>query len=174
MSLHSPTATQIAFVDLERELAVTRNVLERLPEEHYGWKPHEKSMTLGRLASHVADLPGWIRVTIAQDELDFATSPPPPPPAANRDELLARFDKNAVAVREAVARFDPANFSRDWTLRNGEQVLTARPNDYVYRVWCMNHMIHHRAQLCLYLRLLNIPVPTVYFNTADDPAWVFA
>lgn len=166
--------SRVAFVDLERELSVTRTVLERLPEEHYGWKPHEKSMTLGRLASHVADLPGWMLVTLTHDELDFAASPPPPPPSSTRDDLLARFDKNVAAVRDAVARFEPATFNREWTLRNGQQVLTTRPKDYVYRVWCINHLIHHRAQLCLYLRLLNVAVPTVYFNTADDPSWVFA
>jgi uncharacterized damage-inducible protein DinB len=66
-----------------------------------------------------------------------------------------------------------ANFNRPWTMRNGQQVMVTRPRATVYRVWCMNHMIHHRAQLCLYLRLLNVPVPTVYFNTADDPTWVF-
>jgi uncharacterized damage-inducible protein DinB len=164
----------LAFLDLERELSVTRTVLERLPESHFDYKPHEKSMTLGRLASHVADLPGWMLVTIGQNELDFATSPPPPPPATNRDNLLERFDKNVAAVHEAVARFDPAALGNDWTLRNGPQVMTTRPRDYVYRIWCMNHLIHHRAQLCLYLRLLNVPVPTVYFNTADDPTWVFA
>jgi uncharacterized damage-inducible protein DinB len=174
MTSESSSKNHVAFVDLERELGVTRTLLERLPEEHYGWKPHEKSMTLGRLASHVADLPGWMRVTIAEDELDFATSPRPPQPPTTREELLARFDKNAAAAREAVARFDPASLRREWTLRNGQQVLTTRPKDYVYRVWCMNHLIHHRAQLCLYLRLLNVPVPTVYFNTADDPSWVFA
>ena len=88
-------------------------------------------------------------------------------------ELLGRFDRNVVALREAVARFDMANFNRPWTMRNGQQVMVTRPRATVYRVWCMNHMIHHRAQLCLYLRLLNVPVPTVYFNTADDPTWVF-
>jgi uncharacterized damage-inducible protein DinB len=169
----TPSLKEIAFGDLERELAVTRSVLERLPAAHYGWKPHEKSMTLARLALHVADMPDWMRATIARDELDAASAPRPPAELKDSAELLGRFDRNVEALREAVARFDMANFNRPWSMRNGEQVMVTRPRATVYRVWCMNHMIHHRAQLCLYLRLLNVPVPTVYFNTADDPTWVF-
>lgn len=165
---------QIVFADLERELAVTRTVLERLPQERFEWKPHEKSMTLGRLASHVADLPGWVRATIDQDELDVATAPRPPADARNSEELLDRFDRNVAGVRDAVGRFDVANLDRPWTLRNGQQVMVTRPRLTVYRLWCMNHLIHHRAQLCMFLRLMNVPVPTVYFNTADDPTWVYA
>jgi uncharacterized damage-inducible protein DinB len=163
-----------AFVDLERELAVTRTVLERLPEEHYGWKPHEKSMTLIRLALHVAELPDWARVTLAQDELDFANAPRPPMEVQHREELLARFDNNAAALKEVVKKFDAGKLGGSWSMRNGSQVMVTRPRDFVYRVWCMNHLVHHRGQLCLYLRLLNMPVPTVYFNSADDPEWVFA
>jgi uncharacterized damage-inducible protein DinB len=169
----SPSLKEIVYGDLERELKVTRTVLERLPAEHYGWKPHEKSMTLARLALHVADIPDWMRVTLAQDDLDMGSAPRPPAELKDSAELLGRFDKNVVALRDAVAKFDIANLNKPWTMRNGEEVIVSRPRATVYRVWCMNHMIHHRAQLCLYLRLLNVPVPTVYFNTADDPSWVF-
>jgi len=171
MNLTSPK--EIAFGDLERELSVTRTVLERLPAEHYGWKPHEKSMSLGQLALHVAELPEWVRGTIDSDELDFANAPRPPSELKNRQELLDRFDRHAAAARDAVARFDMANWGNTWTMRNGEQVIVTRPRPTVYRIWCLNHLVHHRAQLCLYLRLLNVTVPTVYFNTADDPTWVF-
>lgn len=170
---NTPNLKDVVFGDLERELKVTRTVLERLPAEHYGWKPHEKSMTLMQLALHVADLPDWIRVTLAQDDLDMASAPRPPAEVKDSAELLARFDKNVAALREAVAKFDVAKLNRPWTMRNGAEVVVSRPRAVVYRVWCVNHMIHHRAQLCLYLRLLNVPVPTVYFNTADDPTWVF-
>jgi uncharacterized damage-inducible protein DinB len=163
----------LAFGDLERELAVTRTVLDRLPEEHYGWRPHEKSMRLGNLALHVADLPAWATATLAADELDAANAPHPPKELASRKELLDRFDLNVASLRKVVAAFDMAGFDAPWTMRQGEQVLVTRPRRTVYRLWCINHMIHHRAQLCLYLRLLDVPVPTVYFNTADDPAWVF-
>ncbi|HEV2969548.1 MAG TPA: DinB family protein [Pirellulales bacterium] len=174
MNEPSLSPKQIAFYDLDRELDATRPVLERLPEDRYDWKPHEKSMSLGQLALHVADLPDWTRVAIAQDELDAANAPRPPAVLKDRQELLGRFDRNVAALREAVARFDAATLNQPWTMRNGEQVMVTRPRALVYRVWCVNHLIHHRAQLCLYLRLLNVAVPTVYFNTADDPTWVFA
>jgi uncharacterized damage-inducible protein DinB len=167
------TSKDIAFGDLERELAVTRTVLDRLPEEHYGWRPHEKSMRLGNLALHIAELPAWATGTLAADEMDAANAPRPPKELASREELLARFDANVANLRKAVADFDMAGFDRPWTMRNGEQIIVTRPRSTVYRLWCINHMVHHRAQLCLYLRLLNVPVPTVYFNTADDPTWLF-
>ena len=171
--MDSVSLKEIVFGDLERELKVTRAVLERLPEEHYGWKPHEKSMSLGKLALHVSDLPDWMRVTIGQDELDAASAPRSPAELKDRAELLARFDRHADGLRQAVEQFDIANLNKPWTMRSGQKVFVTRPRAMVYRVWDLNHMIHHRAQLCLYLRLLNVPVPTVYFNTADDPTWVF-
>jgi uncharacterized damage-inducible protein DinB len=168
-----PTLKDAVFSDLERELAVSRRVLEALPPERFGWKPHARSMSLGRLAWHVADMPEWMRVTLAQDELDAANAPRPPAELKSREELLARWDRNAAGLREAVARFDPAKLDGTWTMRNGEQVFVSRPRSLVYRVWSVNHLIHHRGQLCVYLRLLDLPVPTVYFNTSDNPEWVF-
>ena len=174
MESNSPSPKEIAFGDLDRELKVTRTVLERLPQEHYEWKPHEKSMSLGNLALHVAELPDWIRVTLAQDELDAASAPRPQAKLKDRAELLARFDRHVAALQQAVEQFDIATFNKPWTMRNGAKIMVTRPRAFVYRVWSLNHLIHHRGQLCLYLRLLNVPVPTVYFNSADDPAWVFA
>jgi uncharacterized damage-inducible protein DinB len=168
-----PGVNEAMFGDLDRELTVTRTVLERLPQEHYGWKPHEKSMTLIRLAMHVAELVRWANDALAVDELDAATMPPQPAEAKHTNELLAIFDKNAAELRQTVAGFDPEDLNANWTMRNGSQIMVTRPRAMVYRVWSINHLIHHRGQLCLYLRLLNIPVPTVYFNTADDPTWVF-
>jgi len=173
MNTPIPSLKDVIFGDLERETAVTRKVLERLPEAHFDWKPHEKSMSLERLALHVADMPDWIRASVAADELDAASAPRPPAKLENLAQLLERFDRNVVAMRQAVERFDVANWNHPWTMRQGEQVIVTKPRPIVYRVWCINHMIHHRAQLCLYLRLLNVPVPTVYFNTADDPQFVF-
>jgi uncharacterized damage-inducible protein DinB len=173
MDSTAPTLKEIAFGDLERELKFTRAVLERLPPEHYGWKPHAKSMSLGQLASHVAALVDWMKVSIGQDELDAASAPRALEKLTDRAQLLGQFDKNAAALREAVARFDMAKLNHTWTMRRGEQVIVARPRAVVYRIWSLNHLIHHRGQLCLFLRLLNVPVPTVYFNSADDPTWVF-
>ena len=173
MDSPSPSLKEIAFGDLERELAVTRTVLERLPPEHYGWKAHEKSMNLGQLALHIAELPNWIYVTIAQDELDASQAPRTPAELKERAELLARFDGHVTKMHDAVEHFDIANWNQPWTMRHGQEVIVTKPRSMVYRVWCLNHLIHHRAQLCVYLRLLNVPVPTVYFNTADNPAMVF-
>ena len=174
MNSNPPSAKEIIFWDLERELAVTRKVLESLPEAHFAWKPHQKSMSLAKLALHVATLPDWARGAIAENGLDAATAPQPPSDLKNRNDLLDLFDRSAAALREAAGRFDAGEYGQTWTMRNGQQVMTSQPRATVYRVWCMNHLIHHRGQLCLYLRLLNIPVPTVYFNTADDPTWVFS
>jgi uncharacterized damage-inducible protein DinB len=172
MATQSNSLKDVIFSDLERELTVTRTVLDRLPEAHYEWKPHEKSMSLGRLATHVADMPDWIRGTLAADELDAANAPRSPA-QINKSQLLERFDKNVAAMRQAVANFDMAKWDRPWTMRQGDHIIVTKPRPIVYRIWCINHMIHHRAQLALYLRLLNVPVPTIYFNTADDPQFVF-
>ena len=170
---YSESWAEAAFGDVERELAITRRVLEALPEEHFDWKPHEKSMSLCSLALHVAYLPDWARAALASTELDVASAPRPPKSVKDRAELLAHFDRNAEALRKTIAGFDPAGYGATWTMRNGQQVFVSKRRSMVFRTWSMNHMIHHRGQLCLYLRLLNVPVPTVYFNTADNPAWMF-
>jgi uncharacterized damage-inducible protein DinB len=164
---------EIMFSDVERELAVTRKVLAVLPLDKFDWKPHEKSMSLGQLGIHTATLPEWAMDAIAHDVLDFATAPRPPKRVADTAELLRLFDEKSAALLGAIMKFDPAKWDATWTMKNGEQVFTTQKRSKVYRVWCLNHMIHHRGQLCLYLRLLNVPVPTVYFNTADDPSFVF-
>jgi uncharacterized damage-inducible protein DinB len=168
-----PSPHELIFGDLERELAVTRTVLERLPEDKFAWKPHEKSMHLGRLAMHVATLPEWARVTLADNGLDMATAPRPRVEPKDKKDLLAEFDKSAADLREIVKKFDPAKIGDTWTFGSGSQIMASKPKAVVYRIWCINHMIHHRAQLCLYLRLLNVPVPAVYFNSADEPDWKF-
>jgi uncharacterized damage-inducible protein DinB len=162
-----------AFNDLERELKVTRKVLERLPEKDFAWKPHEKSMHLGQLAMHVATLPQWMVTTLTQDGLDFANPPQIKTEAKTHAELMQEFDKHAAEVRAAIARTDDAMLQKTWTLRQGDKVLHSDSKATILRIWCLNHMIHHRAQLCIYLRLLNVPVPTVYFNSVDDPQWTF-
>jgi uncharacterized damage-inducible protein DinB len=173
MSDDAPSPKQIAFSDIERELAVTRKVLAALPEKHFAWKPHEKSMSLGRLATHVGNLPDWARGALDDDGMDFSTAPRPPENIATSAELLRYFDEKAAGLRAAIQKFDMARWPATWTMRNAQQTITAQPRPIVFRIWCVNHLINHRAQLCLYLRLLNVPVPTVYFNTADDQTWMF-
>jgi uncharacterized damage-inducible protein DinB len=163
----------LLFVDLERELKVTRSVLAAVPADKFAWKPHEKSMSLMNLSIHVAELPGWINGSLESDVLDFATMEPPARNVKDTAELLAIFDKNAAKVLQTVEALDMDKFDVPWTMRQGEHVIATRPRPFVHRVWSHNHLIHHRGQLCLYLRLLNVPVPTVYFNTADDPTMKF-
>jgi uncharacterized damage-inducible protein DinB len=163
-----------AFGDLERELNVTRKVLERLPEKDFGFRPHEKSMSLGRLAMHVATLPQWMVTTLEQDYLDMAKPPEMRMEPKNGADLLQEFDKHAAAVKTALAKIDDAGLQRPWSLRQGEKVLHSKSKAMILWQWCINHMVHHRAQLCLYLRLLNVPVPAVYFYSADEPEWNFA
>jgi uncharacterized damage-inducible protein DinB len=169
----TPSLKELAFFDLDRELKVTRKVLERLPQEKFAWKVHEKSMSLGRLAMHVATLPQWMVGTLEEDSLDMANPPKMRTEPTDLADLLAEFDKHATAVRSAMANVDDAALQKPWTLRQGDHVIHSQPKAKILRLWCLNHMVHHRAQLCVYLRLLNVPVPAVYFNSADEPDWVF-
>jgi len=163
----------VMFGDLERELTVTRKVLAALPLKEFDWKVHEKSMSLGQLAIHVATLPEWAMDALSHDVLDFATAPRPPKRVADTAELLKLFDEKVAALRAAVKAFDPAKWDADWTIKNGDKVFTTQQRSKVFRIWSLNHLVHHRAQLCVYLRMLGVAVPTVYFNTSDDPSWVF-
>jgi uncharacterized damage-inducible protein DinB len=162
-----------AFGDLERELKVTRTVLDRLPPEHYEWKAHEKSMSLGQLALHVATMPHWIYVSLAHEELDVENAPRTPKELKQKSELLTFFDKYASMALDAAKSFDMAKWDHAWSLKHGDEVIVTRPRPIVYRIFSLNHLIHHRGQLCVYLRMLNVPVPTVYFNTADEPGMAF-
>jgi uncharacterized damage-inducible protein DinB len=144
-----------------------------VPEEHFEWKPHEKSMSLQQLAGHVATMPIWLLLTLEQDGLNFNSPPHIPRDFSNREGLLKTFDDNAGKFRAAMEQLDDAKLEDDWTLRNGEQVVYTASRSYVLRVWCVNHMIHHRGQLCTYLRMLDLPVPAVYFNSVDEPEMKF-
>lgn len=171
--VNAMTTKELAFCDLEREIAATRRVLGRVPEEQFCWKPHEKSMSAGRMAMHVATNLQWFLMTLEGDGLDMASPPSMPMEATSSKELMATFEQNAAACRAALAKIDEGALVQTWTLRQGAQVLYAAPRVVVLRVWCLNHLIHHRGQLCVYLRLLNLPVPAVYFNSTDEPEWKF-
>jgi len=164
---------QTVFFDLERELRVTRAVLAAIPESRFDWKAHPKSMSLGQLALHVANLVDWMRLTLDRDVLDVSGAPSGKMDITTTAELLARFDGRVSALREVVDTFDISQYYNDWSLRRGENVVVTRPREKVWRLFSINHMIHHRGQLCVYLRLLDLPVPTVYFNTADNTAMIF-
>jgi uncharacterized damage-inducible protein DinB len=140
-----------------------------VPADKLSWAPHEKSMTLGRLAGHVAELPGLALMVVTRDEFDAATIRPPVPPAPPAPEqLLAQFDESAAALREAMAGRDVSAMSQSWTLRVGERVVLTGPRGKVLRSFGFSHLAHHRGQLTVYLRLLDAPVPGLYGPSADE------
>ncbi|HEX3102171.1 MAG TPA: DinB family protein, partial [Pyrinomonadaceae bacterium] len=139
--------------ELENEARVTRSCLERVPAEKFDWKPHEKSMTMGRLATHCAEMFGWTKETLKQDELDFATADYKPFEPKTNEELLAFFDDHIAKAKIILGETPDETFMTDWTMRNGEQVYMTMPKVAVMRAFVMNHIIHHRGQLSVYLRL---------------------
>jgi uncharacterized damage-inducible protein DinB len=157
--------------EFDHEMANTRKTLERVPEDKLDWKPHEKSMLMGGLATHLSNLPTWANYTIDQDSLDLAPEGKPLPPAPtvkSQSELLETFDSNVSKARAAIAGASDAELFKPWTLlSNGQQLLTL-PKIAVLRSFVMNHTIHHRAQLGVYLRLNDIPVPSIYGPSADE------
>lgn len=159
--------SQALLSEFDQEMAGTRKVLERVPMDKYDWTPHSKSFNLGKLATHVAHLAGWATVTLTTNELDFAQPFEQPSPRTSED-LLALFDQMASEGRKAIASTSDEEFMKPWTLRNGEQVFFTMPKIAVMRGMVMNHIIHHRAQLTVYLRLNDIPVPALYGPSADE------
>ena len=155
--------------EVEQEFASTRKMLQKIPEEHFGWKPHEKSYTLGRLASHVAELTGWVSFILTTNELDFAKGDYKPVNAPTSAELMELFEDNFTKSKEALQKASDDALMQKWKFRNGEQIYFDLPKIAVLRSFAMNHIIHHRAQLSVYLRLLDIPVPGMYGPTADEP-----
>jgi uncharacterized damage-inducible protein DinB len=153
--------------EFDRELAVTRAVLARMPDEALDWKPHPKSFSLGELATHVVNVPTWVATTVDADGVDLA-APFTPPVPGDRETLLRRLDANVATARAKIAGADDRTLMAPWSLRTGDLVHFTMPKAAVLRTFVMNHLIHHRAQLCVYLRLLDVPVPAVYGPSADE------
>ena len=154
--------------ELEAEGVATRKVLERMPEEKFEWSPHEKSMTLGRLASHVADLPAWVTYTIEHDELVWGPDIAVPEGFKNAGDLVAHFDKQMEAAKTSLQNVSDETLLKHWQMKMGDVVLIDLPRVEVLRRWVLNHIVHHRAQLTVYLRLNDVPVPAVYGSSADE------
>lgn len=152
---------------LEDEAPVTRKMLELVPADKWEWKPHEKSMTLRRLATHVAELPSWITMTLDTDELDFADNQYKPIEVKTNKELLDYFDKNLLMGRNSLKTAREEELEKSWTLRNGDQIYSTNTKAEVIRM-SLSQLIHHRAQLGVFLRLLNIPIPGSYGPSADE------
>ena len=157
--------------EFDQEMAGARRTLERIPEDKFTWKPHDKSMTLGRLSTHLAEIPGWVVHALETDQLDLA--PPGAPPfqptvAASRRDLLDLFDKNVAKARANITAAGDGDLLKPWSLLKGGQTMMTMPRLAVVRSFCLNHLIHHRAQLGVYLRLNGVPVPSIYGPSADE------
>jgi CTP:molybdopterin cytidylyltransferase MocA/uncharacterized damage-inducible protein DinB len=158
-----------ALADLDHEMANTRKMLERIPEGHLDFTPHEKSWPLGKLANHLTDFGMWGEMTITTSELDFEQPMPPRPPTPTTAAgFVAQFDAGLEAFRTALATVTDEQLMETWTMRSGAHVIMAMPKLGVLRGMVISHMIHHRAQLTMYYRLLNVPVPGLYGPSADE------
>ena len=153
--------------EFDHEMTVTRKMLERVPDAHLAWKPHQKSMSLGQLAQHVATIPRWGDVTMSRTEFDLG-SEPPPAPMASRAEMLAAFDRHVAAARAALLGKGDGEMSAPWTLKRSGTTIFSMPRTAVWRSFVMSHIIHHRAQLGVYLRMHDVPLPSVYGPSADE------
>jgi uncharacterized damage-inducible protein DinB len=163
------TIAETLLPEFDREMGSTRRLLERVPDGQFAWKPHDKSMTLGRLAEHLAELPQWLAVSIKESGIDMATPRPPGYRSPDtRAAVLAMFDRNVADARAALLGRTDAELMAPWTLRNqGHQVFTM-PKAAVVRSFALNHLIHHRGQMTVYLRLQNVPLPSIYGPSADE------
>lgn len=156
--------------EFDHEMGTTRRLLDRAPEQAFAWKPHDKSMTLGGLSSHLANIPTWCGAILGAPVMDLATIPEDarPKPATSHAALLALFDKNVAAAREKLAGATDPEMLAPWTLKQGDHEIFTLPRVAALRSFVMNHLIHHRGQLSVYLRLNNVPLPSIYGPTADE------
>jgi uncharacterized damage-inducible protein DinB len=164
------TIAETLLPEFDREMATTRRLIERVPEDRLAWKPHEKSMTLGALSEHLGQLALWGRLTItaAGVDLEQMARPSEYQPAASRAALLTYFDAEVAACRAALSGRTDAELMAPWTLRRGAQAFFTMPKATCWRSFVMNHVIHHRGQLSVYLRLLDVPLPSIYGPSADE------
>lgn len=158
---------QALLPEFDHEIAATRRLLERVPDEKLDWRPHARSWTLGELATHVANLPAWGEFTLTTQGLDLAETPPRGP-ELDRKGILALLDESSGSARKAIEEASAEEMGDDWTLRRGDDVIFTLPRAVVYRTTVMNHLIHHRGQLSVYLRMLDVPIPGLYGPSADD------
>jgi len=159
------------LAELDHEAATTRRVLERMPEGKSDWKPHERSMSLGRLCGHIAELPGWGAVVLTSDAFDVAGPEARgfgPFVADDRAGLLTRHDRSVATLREAAGGVTDERLREPWTLSQGDRVIFTSPRAAALRGFVFSHSIHHRGQLSVYLRLLGVPVPSIYGPSADE------
>lgn len=162
---------EVVLPEFDQETASTRRALERVPEDEFAWKPHLKSMTLGRLATLLAGLPFWAVNAVTRDELDFAPPGAPrfqPPTLESRARIVALLDQNVPAARRAIAATSDADFAQPWALESGGQVVWTKSKFAVYRSTVITHLVHHPGQLTVCLRPHDVPVPAIYGPNADE------
>jgi len=157
--------------EFDYEMTTTRKTLERVPEDKVDWKPHSTSMPMGRLAGHIAEMAGFAANTFQGDSFDF--SPPGAPPMqptvmSSRKQLLEIFDKNVASAKAAISKASDEELLKTWTLLNGGKTFFAMPRIQVLRSMILNHIIHHRGQLSVYLRMNQVPVPSIYGPSGDE------
>jgi uncharacterized damage-inducible protein DinB len=156
------------IAELKSEAANTRKMLERVPQDKFGWKPHDKSMTIGRLASHIAEIPVWVNRTLEATEFDFTTMPALRNTYENTAALLKVFDERQAEAIAVLQNASDDMLQENYTLRRGEQVFAVMPRKVLIRNFSLNHIVHHRGQLSVFLRLLDVPVPGMYGPSADE------
>ena len=163
-------AAKDAFIaELKHESSLTKKMLEKVPLDKKDWKPHEKSMTVGRLATHVAENIHWVSDIKHIDDFDFMKNYNlNPVTAASTEELLQIFQTNLDKAINDLSSMSDDDFNKNWTVRRGEQVMFSTPKKVAIRGWAFSHMIHHRGQLSVYLRLLDVPIPGMYGPSADE------
>ena len=153
--------------EFDHEMQTTRRTLERLPEDKLAWKPHEKSMSLGELATHLATINHWAESILSTESFDISTAPPNPQ-LKSRSEILSAFDTNTANARKAIAAATDGELLKSWSLISAGKTIFAQPRIAVLRGFILNHGIHHRGQFSVYLRLNNVPVPSIYGPSADE------
>ena len=166
-TIQTMSLIQLLEKEMEQEAQTTRKMLARVPDGKYDWQPHPKSMTIRQLATHVAELPTWVALVLTTDELDFGVNPYQPVPLHNTAELLDYFEKALAEGKSQLAQSAEEQLWDNWTLRNGEEIYSTDTKANMIRMtYCQ--IVHHRAQLGVYLRLLNIPIPGSYGPSADE------
>jgi uncharacterized damage-inducible protein DinB len=159
----------LLLAEVDHEMGTTRRLLERVPDERLSWKPHERSMSAGGLATHLCTIPSWASAIMNEDSFDLASAPPNREALTSRADILLLFDQSTKAMRALLDRTD-AELTGRWTLKRGGQEVFSMPRVAAFRSFIVNHMIHHRGQLSVYLRLNGIAVPAIYGPSADEGA----
>jgi uncharacterized damage-inducible protein DinB len=155
------------LAEFDHEMGTTRKLLDRLPEDKFAWKPHEKSMSLGGLATHLANIPNWGGNILAETSFDLAMAPPNLAEKTSRGDVLTHFDEAVKGTRKLLDKTD-AELIALWTLRRAGQEMFSIPRVAAFRSFVLYHTVHHRGQLSVYLRLTGVPVPAIYGPSADE------